>query len=39
MVADLLADHDFARADEPGEFVLPPGRAPSVPGHIEVAVR
>jgi FkbH-like protein len=39
MVADLLADHDFDRADEPGDFVLPPGRSPSVPEHIEVAVR
>ena len=39
MVADLLADHGFEPTDEPGEFVLPADRAPSVPEHIEVAVR
>ncbi len=39
MVADLLADHGFDPTDRPGEFVLPAGRALSVPGHIEVAVR
>ena len=39
MVADLLADHGFEPTDEPGEFVLPADRAPSIPEHIEVAVR
>ena len=39
MVADLLADHGFEPTDEPGEFVLPADRAPSIPQHIEVAVR
>lgn len=39
MVADLLADHGFEPTETPGEFVLPSGRAPSVPDHIEVAVR
>jgi FkbH-like protein len=39
MVADLLTDHGFEPTDEPAEFVLPTGRSPSVPEHIEVAVR
>jgi len=39
MVADLLVDHGFESTDQPGEFVLPPGRAPSIPEHIEVTVR
>lgn len=39
MVAELLADHGFEATGGAGEFVLPPGRAPSIPDHIEVAAR
>ena len=39
MVADLLADHGFAADDEPGRFILPPGRVPATPAHVEVTSR
>ena len=39
MVAGLLADHGFEPTGEPGEFLLRQGHAPTVPEHIEVAVR
>jgi FkbH-like protein len=39
MVADLLADHGFDADDEPGRFILPSGRAPAVPAHVEVTSR
>ncbi len=39
MVADLLVEHGFEPGPTAGEFVLPPGRAPATPDHIEVVPR
>ena len=39
MVAELFARHGFDAGAHAGEFVLPPGRTLTSPGHIEVTAR